>query len=226
MDTKYRWYRIQYPRENFEISPILKKSPFTSKSNFGFAFIGDDFGNIKYRFLKRSKLTITVLDDSGEPTYQDVLTVEITDFSIFSINSLVFLRVENPGRSIRDLLNALEKLIGLGFTCKVITFEKIKPTEMFTNLDDTKLVGLKVTGIVAGQNLKANLELTSNEGIVTEKVRILEDMRYNITSAVIDVLYKGLRGKVSLASTGLVKITGKLTPKIIHIIEKSLPKLL
>lgn len=226
MDTKYRWYRIQYPRENFEISPILKKSPLTSKSNFGFAFIEDDFGNLKYRFFKRSKLTITVLDDKGEPTYQEILTVEVTDFAILSINSQVFLRVENPGRSIRNLLNTLEKLIGLGFTCKSITFEKIQFTEIFISLDDTKLVGLKVTGILISQGLKANLELISNKGIVIEEIRMLEEMQYSISSAVIELLYKGLRGRVSLASTGLVKITGKLTPKIIHIIEQSLPKLL
>jgi hypothetical protein len=220
----YRWYRIQYPRENFEISSIIEGNPFTSKSNFGFAFIKDEFGNLKYRFLKRSKLTITVLDENGEPAYQDVLTVDVIDFSIFYIDSFVFLRVENPGRSIRALLNTLEKLIGLGFRCKAVTFEKIKPTEIFSNLDDTKLVGLKVTGILSGQNLKANLELTSNEGFVTDNIKILEGMRYSISSAVIDVLYEGLRGRVSLASTGLVKVTGKLTPKIIHIIEKSLPK--
>lgn len=226
MDTRYRWYRIQFPRDDYVFSTIIVANPFTNNSNSGFMSIDDQFGNPKYRFLKRANVTITVMDENGNPDYQQISTVEIIDFSIFSVDSFVFLRVENPGRSINDLLNAFEKYIGLGFTCSAIIFKKLNPMEVLANLDNTKLVGLKVSGTVAGETFKANLELVSNEGIVTEKIRLLDEMTYHISLAVIEVLYEGLRGKVSLSSSGLVKITGKITPKITQVIENALPKLI
>lgn len=225
MDIRYRWYRIHYPDKNFIFSSLIENNPFTGSSRVGFTSLNDEFGNPKYRFLKRSEVTITVLDEDGDPSYQQVSTVDITDFSIFSVESLVFLRIENPGRSIRELLNTLEKNIGLGFTCKAVTFEKVSPTKILTSIDNTNLIGLKVSGVVSKSGLKANLELVSNDGISIDKVNLLKDMRYSITSAVIEVVYEGRRGKASLASTGLVKVSGNITPKITYAIESILPKL-
>ena len=107
MLTRYRWYRIQLPHEISELSAAIENQPLVSESNLGFTRVNGALGFPIHRFLWRSKVVVTQFNDEGTPFYQEVATVNFTDFAILNIDGQSFLRIENPGRSIRDLLNAL-----------------------------------------------------------------------------------------------------------------------
>ena len=119
---------------------------------------------------------------------------------------MTFLRIENPSRNIRDLLNALESLVGLGFTIKPLTFDKAKPTTVFESVDVTKLVGLKVVGAVIDEDLVARMEFASKQGMIVESIESLDDLRYKVESSVFELIYDGVRGQLVLASSGLIKV--------------------
>jgi hypothetical protein len=169
---------------------------------------------------------VTRFDDGGIPSYEEVASVNFTDFAIVTVGSALFLRVENPGRNMRDLLNALESIVGLGFTSKPLTFDKAKPTTIFKTVEVTKLVGLRVVGAVINDDLVARMEFASKQGMVIENMKLLDGLRYNVDSAVYELIYKGVRGQVAFASSGMVKISGQLAPKLVHLIERDLPKLM
>jgi hypothetical protein len=226
MLTRYRWYRIQLPRGDFELSSIIGDRPLTQDASFGFSRIEDAMGTSKFRFLWRTKVVVTRFDDDGSPSYQDVASVNFTDCAIVTIDAVTFLRVENPGRNIRDLLNALEALVGLGFTSKPLTFDRAKPTTIFENVEATKLVGLKVVGAVIDEDLVARMEFASKQGMIVENMTLLDGLRYHVDSAVFELIYEGVRGQVAFASSGVVKISGQLAPRLVHLIERDLPKLM
>lgn len=225
MLTRYRWYRIQLPRGDLALSDIIGDRPLTRDASFGFSRIDSSTGTSKFRFFWRVKVVVTRFDDEANPSYEEVASVNFTDCAIVTVERATFLRIENPGRNIRDLLNALESLVGLGFTSKPLTFEKSKPTTIFENVDTAKLVGLKVVGAVIDEDLVARMEFASKQGMVVEKMKLLDDLRYHIDSAVFDLLYDGVRGQVAFTSSGVVKISGHLAPRLVHLIELDLPKL-
>jgi len=222
MQTRYRWYRIQLPKAMHDLSGVLARSPLAPNANQWFRKVEGSLGSPIYRFLWRSKVVITQFDDSGIPSYQDIATVNFTDFAIVTIDSKTFLRVENLGRSIRELLNAIESSVGLGFTCSPVTFENAKPTTIFENIQVIKLIGLKVVGAVLKDDLVARMEFASKQGITLDKLTSLEGIPHKIESASYELVFEGIKGQLSFASNGTVKVSGQLAPRLIHLIEQDL----
>jgi len=226
MFIKYRWYQIQFPSSDFDLSSILVDCLLTKNTSFGFLHIDGAMGNSMFRFLLRTKVIVTLFDDEGTPSYEEVASVNFTDFAIVTIKGITFLRIENPGRNIRDLLNTLESLIGLGFTSKPLTFEKVKPTTAFESVKGTKLIGLKVNGAVIDEDLVARMEFTSKKGMNIEDMKLLDRLNYKVVFAEFELIYKGVRGRVALASSGLVTVSGQLAPRLVYLIERDLPRLM
>lgn len=222
MLTRYRWYRIQLPSGIPDLPGVIAKHPLVANANQGFTRVEGSLGAPIFRFLWRSKVVITQFDDSGAPSYQEVATVNFTDFAIVSIEGSTFLRIENPGRSIRDLLNAIEALVGLGFTCKPVTFENTKPTTVFEKIETIKLIGLKVIGVVLEEDLVARMEFASKQGITLDKLTILEGVPHKIESASYELIYEGVKGQLAFTSNGTVKVSGQLAPRLIHLVEQDL----
>ena len=136
---------------------------------------------------------------------------------------MTFLRIENPGRNVRDLLNALEALVGMGFTVRPIVFDKGQPSTVFRSVDASKLVGLKVVGAVLADDLVARMEFASKEGMVIEKMNVLNGLKYKVEHAVFELVLGGLKGQISFAANGTVKISGQVAPKLVSLVEKDLP---
>lgn len=226
MLTRYRWYRIQLPSSISDISSIITGQPLTKGTSFGFSRMEDTVGTSIYRFLWRTKVVVTLFDDDANPSYEEVASINHTDFVIITVDDITFLRIENPRRNIRDLLNALESIIGLGFTCKPLTFEKAKPSDMFKSIDSNKLIGLKVVGAVVDEDVVARMEFASKQGMIIKDMKLLDDLNYNVVSTVFELVCEGVRGQVSIASNGLIKVSGKLAPRLVHLIEQGLPKLM
>lgn len=224
MLTRYRWFRIQLPASARDFAVLVAKCPFDSTSAHGFARTSSNDGGVSFRFLWRTRVVVTKLDAEGTPTYEQVDSANFTDFTIVALGDTTFLRVENPGRNIRDLLNALETLAGIGFTVKPVTFDKGRPSAVFNSVDSSKLVGLKVVGAVLADDLVARMEFASKEGMVVENMTVLVGLKYKIELAVFELVLSGLRGQVAFAANGTVKISGQVAPKLISLIEQDLPR--
>lgn len=226
MLNRYRWYRIQLPREVTDLAEIITARPLGPGDTHGFSRTEGPTGARLNRFLWRTKVIVTQFDDAGTPSYQEVASVNFTDFAIIESDGETFLRIENPGRNIRELLNALESMVGLGFTSKLLTFEKAKPTTVFERIQAFKLIGLKVVGAVVEEDLVARMEFASKQGMVVEKMKLLEGLHHKVDSATYELLYEGVRGQLSFSSGGTVKVSGQLAPRLVHLIEQDLSRLL
>lgn len=222
MQTRYRWFRIQLPARARDLAALVATCPFDSTLTYGFARLHGGTSGISYRFLWRSRVVVTKLDLEGLPTYEQIDSVSFTDFALVEIGDLTFLRVENPGRNIRDLLNALETLAGMGFTVKPVAFDKGQPTTVFSSVDASKLVGLKVVGAVLADDLLARMEFVSKEGMVVENMTVLDGLKYKVEHAVFELVLGGLKGQIAFAANGTVKISGQVAPKLVSLVEQDL----
>lgn len=226
MLTRYRWYRVQLPGADFDLARVMATKPLTADASFGFLQMEIDGDTPKYRFFWRTSIVVTRLDDDGNPTFEKIASINFTDFTIIVIDGSTFLRIENPGRNLRDLMNAFEFLVGLGFTSKPLTFEQARPTTVFENVDAAKLIGLKVVGAVVDEDLVARMEFASKQGMAVESVKLLDGMRYKVDSAVYELIFEGVRGQLAFTASGVAKVSGQLAPRLVHLIERDLPKLI
>lgn len=222
MQIRYRWFRMKLPNQAKPLAELINSLPFESKAAYGFTQLVNDFGNPFYRFLWHSRVVVTKLDSEGLPTYEQIDSLSFTDFSIVEIDEQTFLRVENPGRTIRDLLNALEKLAGMGFSVKPVTFEKGRPTTLLSSVDASKIIGLKITGAVLAKDLVAKMEFASKEGISLETLPTLKGINYKVDAITFEMIYGGKRSQIAFISNGTVKISGELGPKLVSLIEEDL----
>ena len=224
MQTRYRWFRIQLPDRTRDLGMIVANCPFEPTSAYGFS--GAPSSGASYRYLWRSRVVVTTLDAEGTPTYEQIDSVSFTDFAVVELGELVFLRIENAGRNVRDLLNSLETLVGMGFTAEPVTFDKARPSAVFNSVDSSKLVGMKVVGAVLADDLLARMEFVSKEGMMVENMEVLKGLKYKVELAVFEVVLSGLRGQIAFAANGAVKISGQIAPKLISLVEKDLPLLI
>lgn len=222
MQTRYRWFRIQLPARARDLAALVATRTFDTSATYGFARVAGAASSASYRFLWRSRVVVTKLDPDGIPTYEQVDSVSFTDFALVEMGELTFLRVENPGRNVRDLLNALESLAGMGFTAKPVSFDKGQPTTVFSSVDASKLVGLKIVGAVLADDLVARMEFASKDGMVTENMTVLSGLKYKVEHAVFEVVLGGLRGQIAFAANGTVKISGQVAPKLVSLVEQDL----
>lgn len=225
MLSRFRWYRVNFPNRDFNLEKVISNKPLTLDSNFGFSRIADDLDVPRFRFLWRTKVVVTHYDDEGMPTYEKIASINFIDFAIVSFDDEKFLRLENPGRCLSELFNTIELIVGLGFTSKLITFDKVRPTTIFEKVEVTKLIGLKVAGAVLDQDLVGRMEFSSSQGMIIDNIKILDGVRYKIDSSVYELLYEGIRGQLAVSANGTVKLSGQLAPRLLRFIEFDLPKL-
>lgn len=122
-------------------------------------------------------------------------------------------------------MDALELMAGMGFTSKPVQFDQERPTTFFASLSTSKLVGLKVVGAVIADDLVARMEFASKEGMDPTEMHVLRGLKYRVDLAVYEVIHQGVRGQVSFASSGMVKISGHIAPRLVGLIEADLPSL-
>lgn len=222
MLVRYRWYSIRLPKSVESLADILLERPFTQNDSYGFARLNGDIEGSQLRFYWKTKVIVTNFDELGNSSYSDIVNINYNDFSLVNIGSQLFMRVDNPGRNIRDLLNAIESIVGLGFTSESITFGKFDPLKVFFDADSIKLIGLKVTDVVLSDDLVSRIEFASKQGINLSELKILDGLKYKVDTGVYELTYESARGQISVSSGGLVKISGQLAPKLLHQLEGDL----
>lgn len=224
MAVRYRWYKINLPVDLDDFSEHLKSTPLNDDSMFGFLFIDESQGEVKFRFLWRSTIVVTKFNENSNPVYEQISTINFLDIAFLRIQKKIFLRIENPSRSLRELMNAIESLAKAGFSCRPITFNNAWSKSVFDSVEVTRLVGLKVSGSVIDESLVVRMDLASKNGMIVENMKILNALRYTTESAVYEVIYMGIKGQISFSSGGIVRISGQLAPKILHLIEEDLDR--
>jgi hypothetical protein len=223
MSVRYRWFRVTTPRQNRDLRSLLLRHPLSDLSAFGFGTDNNSDGPEDFRFLWRGTVVVTRFDDKLSPVFEQIASLNCLKCSLISVNRMAFLRVENPGRNLRDLMNALEAVFGLGFSCEAVTFDKMPRSNFLgEGVDSARLVGLRIVGSTEGEML-VRMDFVSKKKLVLKDLTALDGIRYQISHAVLECQYKSLTGQISIASGGLVRFTGGLSPRLINLFERELP---
>ena len=125
MLVRYRWHSIRLPKSVESLIDTLLGWPFAQNDSYGFAKLNGHAEGSQLSIYWKTKVVVTSFDESGNTSYSDIVNINYNNFSLVNIGSQLFMRVDNPGRNIRDLLNAIESIVGLGFSSESMTFGEL-----------------------------------------------------------------------------------------------------
>lgn len=163
-----------------------------------------------------------MIDAEGQENEQEIPTVESLSIELFESESSTWLCVENPPRSLRELLNNIEMVLGWGLSITPVVFPLESQRRALAKTDEWKMVAFKGLGSSPKDKAIARFEVASKEGVVPEKLDFLADLEFKVEQATYEAVKSMLRGQVAFAASGLVRFAGPLHPFLVQAVERQL----
>lgn len=220
--TRHKWFRIGLPGTLNQLEKRVRATRLTADRQFGFSLRSAENGEVVTTFLQRSSVPIVLLDGEGNAQRQLINTIDRIDFVFLQSSAGCWIRVDEPPRSLRDMLNALETTAGMGFSAEPVTFSLAQQKAVLARTDEFKLIGLKGVGSSVELQMVARIELASKVGLNLERLEILRDLSCTIDHSSYEASYQRTRGQITFTATGVVRLAGQLQPRLLNLVERQL----
>ncbi|MCA8440642.1 hypothetical protein LGM93_26065 [Burkholderia multivorans] len=203
----------------------LLSFPLTPESDCGFRPKKSDETGDCLRFAWRSTVSAVAFDEDGNPRTESVSTINFVDLKFFCRGEAVFLRIDNPGKSVKTLMNELGRIAGYGFSIQPVVFSDSTPPPFFDKFDQIRLVGLKLINVVFDRHVVGRVELASKEGIDLKAIWETTGKAYVVDTATYEVTARMIKGQLAFSKGGLVKVTDRLAPQFLDFFEGAIEKI-
>lgn len=223
---KFKWFKLRMSTSFTQAIKKLRATTLHEERSFGFNCLPSDTkSRFSFRHLTRTSIRVTVIDQEGNAGDREIETLDAIDFDLFEQEGGIWMRVENPPRSLRDLLTHIELTLGWGFASTPVVLSIDQQRSALCEGDAIRMVAFKGLGSSPEHKAVARFEVASKEGIEPENLDFLSGLEFRVDHATFEVVKSMLRGQVSFAATGLVKVAGPLLPFLVGAIEKQVTKL-
>lgn len=223
MLVRYRWYKVKTYDTKIRWDD-LSSMKIDNNNSYGFLAAQTTSDGKKFRFFWRTSVSITKLDSEGTPVSESVASFDYQDFFIKEIGKFILMRVENPGRSLRELFNALEDFGKNSISTKLVTFENFNPSSIFEGVDVYKLTGIQINGATLASNLFADLSIKSKSQIDLSLIPFLKENTYTKENSTFELIKQGISGDVMISKNGTIKVSSEIANYVAHMIEKDIIK--
>jgi hypothetical protein len=195
------------------------KRPLQDQQGARFISMRDSEGSYAYRFTWTTEVFATRVDEEGELQTERIITQSFLDFVLKNVGKKTLLRIRNPGRTVTNLLNALEAEVGFGFW--------VKPVELLPYADEllkgsarkTDLIGLKITNVAISENILSRMEFVSKQSIDRAQIQSMLSRTHTLEFSSYEIYLESHKGQISFMRTGLIKVSQQLEKWAIEVIE-------
>lgn len=222
MAVRYRWFNIGMPCSFARLAEKLQNHKLSENIESGFTIEGVGPTQISGNFFCKSRLRLLQVQPDGSTAEEIVSTITLFAFSIFSRSNKTWLRISDPPRSARELTNALEQAIGMGFFAESVFFSHATFNSILERFDECRLISTKGLAALHESNAIARIEIACKDGIDLERLPILKGLEYVVDTAAFEVTFRREKGQLSFTKSGLVRVNGRLSEHIVELIEESL----
>lgn len=217
---RFRWYRLNLPSSFSEFTSVLDNKKIQEINSCGFFDISDGWGK-KYKYFYKNKLAISQIDANGDEKKTFVETIDSFVLKIFEVRKEVYIRIEDPPRSLRDFMNNIELIAGFGFSAIPILFTRDEQTKIIRDGYSFKVIGLKGVGSKKDPKIVARIEIASKETINIKEIDFLQEINFQPDHISYEIDSNFTRSQITFTSSGVVKINGNLEDDLIERIESS-----
>jgi hypothetical protein len=222
--NKFRWFEIETDLELSKIAKKLRSVKLSGERSFGFSsrVVDGRTDRTFLRFLHRVRIRVVVAGANGVPESQELETISAIDLELFCARNRNWLRVDEPPRSLRVLLSAIESVIGLGVALTPVIAPLAVQRLALNDMDSINLVSFKGIGGSVAHQAVARFEVASKQGLDPDRLEFLSALDFKVEQSTFEVVKKMTRGQIAFAPTGLVRITGQLGPFLLTSVEAAL----
>jgi hypothetical protein len=211
---RYRWYQLLTKKEIQYILRKLNSLPFDYGEKKGFKLSYESSNSISGIFYYISMLS------------QDNANIDIVNaiqFSISKINDSIYLRIQDPTRSLKEFSNTLFQLceLDLAFEPIHISFNDIENWVLSRDYK-AKLNLIKISNIEVKEGIFAEITLKSENELELSSIELLDGKKYKINLMSWSIMLSGKEYKVSISKTGLVKISEFIILDFINYVEHNI----
>lgn len=222
--NKFRWFELETDLELNRIVKKLHSAKLSADRSFGFSSRAVDGRTDRafLRFSHRVRIRVVVAGLNGVPENQELETISSIDLELFQARNRNWLRVDEPPRSLRALLSAVESVVGLGIALTPVIAPLVVQRLALEKMDAVSLVSFKGIGGSVEHKAVARFEVASKQGLDPDRLQFLTALDFRVEQSTFEVVKQMTRGQISFAPTGLVRITGQLGPFLLNAVESAL----
>ena len=218
MLARYKWYTIRFPRplpETFARLDAYRQDDGQTRSFM------TDIASSSFEFFWRTPLYATSIDVDGQEQKSEFFSTNRQKAQIVGEDKLL-LRLENPPRSSKEMLNCLENIVGFGFVCQPVLVTENIILNAISGFSPILLSSIKMSGGIPSIVAVGRVELASKVGLDKEHLDSFGLEGVTVESASYSVRHNSLSGQVGFSRTGICKISGELSPLLLTRIEHSI----
>lgn len=220
MISRFKWYAVRLPCPPGEAFEKLEQHRYEPDKTSGFIV---DPTERSFHFFWKTSFYANTLNSDGESHKEEVLSLSSQKVTVLGDECIVF-RTQDPPRSSREMLNALDKVFGFGFTCEQIFITEKLVRASIESFEAITLNTVKLSGAISSISAVARVEIASKVGIDQMSIS-----NFGLSDPVIDagtfsVRYRGSTGQVGFTRSGVCKISGELAPRLQAMIESKILK--
>lgn len=217
---RFRWFELTLPLPFQTFVSKIRSSKFNQKSQTG--FIEQDPGDkqLQFKYYWSSMITRIIMQHDQTPTSESIATLCQSSFCLFVRKNRVWLRIHNPPRSSRDLLNKLEDLSGFGFYVHPVQFLTNNEIPVLASELANRITSIKLIRSLAGDGSVARIEAASKDGITQEDIDTIKGKTQKLELITFEINYQLTKGQLSINNSGVIKLSGNLTPFLLEYVER------
>ncbi|GAA5013760.1 hypothetical protein GCM10025794_02150 [Massilia kyonggiensis] len=205
MATRYRWLRINTELKIAEIKARMAAARFSVDVDDGFSFIDSDIrGEIRYYW--RTVVTTSYIDHDNSQALVDGRTTS-------------YIRLKNPPRTMSAFLNALERIIGFGFSVENFNVLLHGREELLKRSDSARLVSVKATNVKLADNVIGRVEAVSKDYISNDLLGKFSMYPHLVDFCTYELIHKNVRGQVSFYRNGQARVSENIGGYVLNLVE-------
>lgn len=196
----------------------------TEDRTFSFSFLGQEKNRWKYNYYWQAYISRVDFDEDGLLRTEEIINFSFCELEFYFSNSKMWLRVKNPPRSVKDLLDNIERAVGFGFFVESVSLFLNDNFLLLGKNAHKKLIAFKAFVPMPMESSLVRMEAVSKEGMDLDSFTLLQKNDYQLDQLTYEVMFERARGQISIGRSGLVKIGGQISPYLLEQIEKSLAR--
>lgn len=218
---KIKLLKIFLPNSLEETYSRIINAPFKIGVQNGFEPIKFSESYACAKFIEEALSKEVITDPFGNTEEVTSKRYIINDFTISSLHNGHLLILENPSRSVRELIRRLSEILGTSFYASAIQIDIHALSEFLSNNHDSihlKNTRALLSGVTLDEGSSATIEITSLKDAIHDAKHHFKGKTFKIERARFTASSGAKKSTIEVRSTGLISVHG---PE-----EKSLVKLI
>lgn len=219
---RYRWYELQLPIEFDQFVEKIERLRLSTRSLVGFLKLESPRGESRFNFIWTTYLSSVSLHRDGSSKTEQIPTLSMCEVSLFKAKGRVWLRVLDPARSAKELLDSLERVGGFGFSATSVSLFGGNRTSFIPKGSEGRLISFKALRALPNESAVARIEAASKQGLDLGTFSLLGDGNYALEQLTYEIVYRQAKGQLTITNSGIVKVSGQLAPFLVDSVESTL----